>query len=420
MAIRIIGGRIIDPARNVDEIGDIVISGDTIANLGSVLADDEIIDASGLWVVPGLIDAHVHLREPGQKHKESIATGLQAAAAGGFTATLPMPNTEPANDSPKITRTMIEKARELGGTRIFPVSCVTVGRRGEQLAPFSKLCAAGAVAFSDDGSAVEDDEVMEQALEQCRVLKKPISQHAEDPAFSKGGALHQGEVSKRLGISGWPAEAEERIVSRDIALCEKTGAHVHVQHISTRGAVELVRQAKARGLAVTAEVTPHHLHLTDEAAVKLGALAKVNPPLREVEDVKACREALVDGTIDIIATDHAPHTLEDKEGGLEKAAFGMVGLETAVPLILLLVERGILTPARMVEAMSTMPARIFNLPGGTLAANAVADVTLIDPAAPHTIDPASFRSKGRNTPFGGWKVPGRAVRTIVNGKTIQR
>ncbi|MCP4603970.1 MAG: dihydroorotase [Proteobacteria bacterium] len=416
--MRIKGGRIIDPARHIDEISDLVISGNTIADPESTPKAGEVVDATGLWVVPGLIDAHVHLREPGQEHKENITTGLEAAAAGGFTAVLPMPNTIPPNDSPEITRMMIERASELKGTRIYPVAAATAERRGERLAPLAELVAAGAVAFSDDGNAVVDDSVMKEALVACCDLGVPLSQHAEDPLLSKDGVINSGDVAKKLDVPGWPCEAEDRIVARDINLLKTTGGHLHISHISTKGAIELVRKAKAEGLPVTAEVTPHHLHLTDQAAIDVGTLAKVNPPLRRAEDVDAARGALVDGTIDIIATDHAPHTLKDKENGLVEACFGMIGLEVAVPLMLLLVEQGVLTPMRMIEAMSTGPAKIFGLPGGTLAPGTIADITLINPARPHRIDPESFKSKGRNTPFGGWKVPGRAVSSIVNGKIV--
>ncbi len=416
MVLRITGGQIIDPSRKLKRVGDLVIAEKVLPETEGIPAGCETIDAKGCWVVPGLIDAHVHLREPGGEQKETIETGLRAAAAGGFTAVMSMPNTSPPNDSPAITRETMEKARALKGTNLYPIPAATVGRRGEQLGPLADLVAAGAVAFSDDGSAIADDKVMELALIKCGELGVAVAQHAEDPNLSRNGAIHGGQVAKKLGIPGWPAEAEERIVARDISLCEKTGGRVHVQHISTKGAVDLVREAKSRGLPVTAEVTPHHLLLTDEAVLEQGALAKVNPPLRTDRDVTACRKALSDGTIDIVATDHAPHTAQDKKGGLRNAAFGLVGLETAVPLLLLLVEKGVLSAARMIEAMSTAPARIFGLPGGTLAPGATADVTIIDPGASHIIDPDEFQSKGRNTPFSGWKVPGRAVCTIVSGR----
>lgn len=420
MGIIIKGGRIIDPALKLDEIGDLFVEDNAISDRAPTGPDTEIIDASGLWVCPGLIDAHVHLREPGQEAKEDIQSGLRAAARGGFTAVLPMPNTSPANDSAALTKMMIEKARSLRGTKLYPIAAATRGRLGRETGDLAALKEAGAVAFSDDGSAVEDDAVMAEVLCLCNELNVPFSQHAEDTSIVRGGVLHDGEVAKSLGVKGWPVEGEDRIVRRDIALAEKLGAAVHVAHVSTKGAVEAVRAAKARGVRVTAEVTPHHLLLTDETAKIKGTAAKVNPPLRSKEHLDACLEGLIDGTLDIVVTDHAPHTPADKEGGFEKAAFGMVGLETAAPLLLLLVQRGVLSPSRMIEAMSTGPARIFHLPGGVLSPGSAADITLINPDAPHIIEPSDFVSKSRNTPFDGTKVPGRAVAVIVDGRIIYR
>lgn len=416
MTIRISGGRIIDPSTERDEVADLYIDGSRISEpLDEV---SRTIDGTGLWVVPGLIDAHVHLREPGGEYKEDIATGLRAAAAGGFTAVLPMPNTSPPNDHREMTTMMREKAAALGGCRLYPVAAATVGRKGETLADLKALAEAGAVAFSDDGTAVVQDRVMTQALEQCAALGRPFSQHAEDPAVVKNGALHDGPVAKQLGVPGWPEAGETNIVKRDIELAERLHAHIHLAHMSTRSAITLIRDAKERGVDVTAEVTPHHLLLNDEVALTAGTLAKVNPPLRPQEDVVACQAALADGTLDIIATDHAPHSVEDKAGGFEKAAFGLIGLETAVPLMLHLVDIGSLTPMRMIAAMSTRPAEIFGLSGGTLQIGSVADIALIDPNDPFEIDPEDSFSKSRNTPFKGWSVPGRAVMTIVDGTVI--
>ncbi len=418
MPVLIKGGRIIDPSTGINEIGDLAFDGAVISQTPAAPAETEQIDASGLWVVPGLVDTHVHLREPGQEHKEDIATGLRAAAAGGFSAVLSMPNTDPANDRPEVTRLIIERARALGGSRVYPVAAATVGRQGKTLSPMAELLAAGAVAFSDDGSGLADSQVMEQALNACRELNVPFAQHAEDPALAAKGVIHDGAVAEQLGVPGWPAAAEEAMVARDIGLLESTGARLHVQHVSTAGAVSRIRRAQEQGLPVTAEVTPHHLLLTDRIALEVDTMAKVNPPLRPQRHVDACVKALADGTIDIMATDHAPHTHQDKQGGLERAAFGIVGLETAVPLLLSLVERGLLTPNRIIEAMSTAPCRIFGLPGGTLRPGSPADITLIDPALVHRINPATFESKGRNTPFAGIEVPGKVVRTIVDGQTI--
>lgn len=418
MATVIENGRIIDPARGIDQLGPVAIEDGRVVEVDSIDGAPEVIDATGCWVVPGLIDAHVHLREPGGEAKETIETGLAAAAAGGFTAVMPMPNTTPANDAPALTRMMIQKAVDLGGARVFPVAAATVGRLGRQVGDLSALAAAGAAAFSDDGSAVIDDDVMTAVLQQCHALGKVFSQHAEDPHLSKGAALHDGDVARKLGVSGWPEAAEHQVVARDIALAKRLGCRVHVAHVSAEATIELVRRAKADGVNVTAEVTPHHLMLTDAAAERIGTLAKVNPPLRPQSHVEACVTGLADGTIDIVATDHAPHTAADKGDDFEKAAYGMIGLETAVGLLLELVEAGAISPSRMIEAMSTKPARIFGLPGGTLAPGTVADVTIIDPSRRYTVDPGTFRSKSRNTPFSNRVLPGRAVHTIVAGRTV--
>jgi dihydroorotase len=402
----------------LDAAGTVVMEGGRLVEARPATAGDEVIDATGLWVVPGLIDAHVHLREPGGEHKEDIASGLRAAAKGGFTAVLPMPNTSPPIDTPELTRMQIDKARALGGTRVYPVAAATRGREGGEPGELGALTAAGAVAFSDDGDAIQDRGVMAEVLTRCKALSVPFSEHAEDAALSRDGILHDGPVARHLRVPGWPSAAEYRIVERDIALARELGAHVHFAHMSTKESVALIRKAKAEGLPITAEVTPHHLFLTDETAESAGPLAKVNPPLRPEADRAACRAALADGTLDIVATDHAPHTAEEKSLSFAEAPFGMVGLEIAVGLVLSLVAAGQLTPSRMIEALAASPARIFNLPGGTLAPGAPADVTLIDPSAPTRIDPGGFLSKSQNTPFSGRQVPGRVVRTIVEGKTV--
>jgi dihydroorotase len=418
MSYIIKNGRVIDPSRGIDEIGNVSVRNSIIVDPSTNLTDAEEIDARGLWIVPGLIDAHVHLREPGGEQKETIATGLKSAAAGGFTAVVSMPNTSPPNATPSVTKMIIENALALGGTRVYPMAAATVDRAGKSMGNLDALVQAGAMGFSDDGSAVVDDLIMEQVLLKCRELKVPFSQHAEDPSLSAGGALHDGAVSSALGVKGWSSKAEWQIVKRDISLAKKLDAQLHVQHISTKQAIDLVRKAKAGGLRVSAEVTPHHLHLTDDIALEVGTQAKVCPPLRPKEHVDACRAGLRDGTIDMVATDHAPHTAEDKQSDFHKAAFGMVGLEISLPLMLLLVDEGLITPLRLIEAMSTKPAHLLGLPGGTLEPGAAADITLIDPDRPFVIKPELFVSKGRNTPFAQWKVPGRAVRTIVAGKTV--
>jgi dihydroorotase len=419
-AIQIKNGRIIDPATGRDGMGDLFIENGSIV---SVLSGPPAttIDATGLWVVPGLIDAHVHLREPGFEHKETIETGTSAAAAGGFTQIIAMPNTTPTADTSEVLTMVMKKAEALGGTRVVQSCAITRGRKGTELVDYQTIVKdTGVTVFTDDGDGVADDELMERAVQQLAPLDAVISQHSEYAAISKKAAIHDGAVAKSIQVAGQPLESEDAMVRRDIALAEKYHARIHVSHISSAGAIDAVRAAKARGLSVTAEVTPHHLHLTDETVLEAGTIAKVAPPLRPNEHMTACRAALSDGTIDIIATDHAPHTLEDKSGTIDNAAFGMVGLEIAVPTILTLVQQNVLSPMRMIDAMSTQPARIFKLPGGTLAAGAVADVTLIHPDKPFAIDPRTFKSKGINTPFAGFLTPGKAVMTIVGGKVIYR
>jgi len=415
--VAILNGRIIDPNRGIDAIKDLFLEDGVIVEQ---LLDhaDEIIDAKGLWVVPGLIDAHVHLREPGFEYKETIATGLAAAAAGGFAWVMPMPNTNPVTDTVDVFKAIIDKANNLGGTKVLPVPAITTGRAGKELVDMEALVQVGATAFSDDGSGLEDDALMKRALKEAARLKVVIAQHSEVAKISAGGVVHKGTVARDLDLPGWDVAAEETMIARDIELVRQTGGALHVSHISTAKAIELVRKAKKEGLLVTAEVTPHHLHLTDELIRSGSTLAKVNPPLRPSIHVEACRAALADGTIDIVATDHAPHSTKDKEGGFKKAAFGMVGLEIAVPTLLSLVESNVLTPLRMIEAMSYAPAKIFKLAAGTLSPGAPANVTIINPTDSHKIDASLFKSKGKNTPFNNFKVPGRTVKTIIAGKII--
>ncbi|MBN2718178.1 MAG: dihydroorotase [Deltaproteobacteria bacterium] len=417
--IHIRNGRIIDPSENRDESGDLFIeNGVLVASLNQ--AADRVIDATGLWVVPGLIDAHVHLREPGFEHKETIETGCHAAAAGGFTKIVAMPNTNPTADNPDVIDRVMRKAQSLGGTRVIQSCAITKGRKGIELVDFKRIVdETGVTVFTDDGDGVSDDALMETAVQQLAPLNAVISQHSEYAHISKKAAMHDGDVSKSINIVGQPIESEDAMVRRDIGLAQKYNARIHVSHISSATAIEAVRNAKARGLSVTAEVTPHHLHLTDDAVLEAGTIAKVAPPLRPSEHVTACRAALADGTIDIIATDHAPHTLDDKAGAIDTAAFGMVGLEIAVPTILDLVRHEIISPMRMIDAMSTRPANILGLLGeGTLRVGTRADVTLIAPDRPFEIDPRTFKSKGINTPFAGFRAPGKAVMTIVDGDVV--
>jgi dihydroorotase len=418
------GGRVIDPASGRDEPADVLLAGGKVEAVGQGLgAPDgvETIDASGLVVAPGFIDLHTHLREPGQEELETIATGALSAVAGGFTAVCAMPNTDPVCDNQGVVGFVVSQAQRAGKARVYPIGAVSLGQKGQQLAEFGELVGAGAVAVSDDGHPVMSSHLMRTALEYAKVFGIPVADHCEEMTLAEGGAMHEGIVSTRLGLKGIPSAAEEIMVARDILLAELTGGHVHLCHMSTRGSVELIRRAKDAGLRVTAEACPHHFTLTHEACDGYNTNAKMNPPLREDADREAIREALRDGTIDAIATDHAPHHYDAKEREFDQAPNGIIGLETAFPLANTeLVRSGLLTLPQLVERMSTVPARIFGLPGGSLAKGAPADVVVLDPEVEWLVDPASFRSKSRNTPFGGRKVRGRAVATIVRGHIVFR
>jgi dihydroorotase len=422
MSFVIRGGRVLDPANSVDAVQDLLIQDGKIARLGPKLAVPHattVIDAAGKVVCPGFIDMHVHLREPGYEYKETVASGTRAAAAGGFTAVCCMANTSPVNDNRSITDYILAKARSEGIVRVYPIGAVTRGLEGKELAELAELAEAGCVGFSDDGKCVMNAELYRRAMEYTLPFAAPVISHAEDHALSRSGAMHEGVVSTELGLRGIPAAAEDVMVARDIVLAELTGAHVHIAHLSTAGAVRLVRDAKARGVHVTAEVTPHHLLLTDEAVRSWDANTKMAPPLRTKRDTEALVEALADGTLDCIATDHAPHAVADKEGEFDRAANGIVGLETAFTVLHdRLVRPGVLPLATLVARLSRDPARLLNLAGGSLTVGAAADVTLIDPATAVTIDPARFASKSRNTPFGGWTATGAPWKTIVGGKIV--
>jgi len=422
MSLLIKNGRVVDPANSLDAVQDVLISGARIERVGPdlpVAADTTVLDATGKIVCPGFIDIHVHLREPGYEYKETVATGTRAAAAGGFTAVCCMANTQPVNDNRSITDYIRAKAAVEGVVRVYPIGAVTRGLRGEELAELAELAEAGCVAFSDDGKCVMNAALYRRAMEYTLPFGAPIISHAEDHELSRGTSMHEGVVSTELGVPGAPAAAEDIMVARDILLAELTGAHVHIAHLSTAGAVRLVRDAKARGIRVTAEVTPHHLLLTEDAVRTFDANAKMNPPLRSKRDTEVLLEALVDGTIDCIATDHAPHAGSEKEGEFDRAAFGIIGLETAVGLLLdRLVGPGALPLGTLISRLSRDPARLLGLPGGSLAPGAAADLTLIDPGATWTVDPAKFASKSRNTPFGGWSVTGRPWKTIVGGSIV--
>jgi dihydroorotase len=415
------GGTIVDPATAVPRPGDVVIDGDRIAGIappGSVSSEGRVLDATGMLVLPGLVDMHVHLREPGQEYKETIATGTQAAVAGGVTSLACMANTNPVNDSGAVTRFILEQAAKANTARVYPVGALSVGLEGRQLAEFGEMRRAGIVAVSDDGRPVMDAGLMRRALEYARMFDLLVIAHEEDCGLAAGGAMHEGVVAVSLGLRGVPAAAEEIMVARDIALAELTGGRLHIAHLSTRGAVELVRAAKARGVAVSAEVTPHHLFLTDEAVADYDTNAKMAPPLRSRVDVDAVRAGLADGTIDAIASDHAPHHRDEKDVEFEHAANGIVGLETLLGLGLRLIGEGVCDLPTFVRRASAAPARLLGIPAGTLAPGALADLVVVDPKRRWTVDPAAFRSKSRNTPFGGWELTGKAVMVLVGGRVV--
>jgi dihydroorotase len=423
MSLLLRGGRVIDPANNVDAVQDVLIADDKIERLGRSLeapAGAEIVDANGKIVCPGFIDIHVHLREPGYEYKETVATGTRAAAAGGFTAVCCMANTNPVNDNGAVTDYILAKAKVEGVVRVYPIGAVTRGLHGEELAELAELADSGCVAFSDDGRCVMNAGLYRRAMEYTLPFGTPLISHAEDASLSRGASMNEGVVSTETGLPGQPAAAEDIMVARDILLAELTGAHVHIAHVSTAGAVRLIRDAKARGLQVTAEVTPHHLVLTEEAVRTWDPNTKMAPPLRTKRDVEALLEALADGTIDCIATDHAPHALSEKEGEFDRAAFGIVGLETAVAVLLdRLVRPGLLPLSTLIARLSRDPARLLNLPGGNLAPGAPADVTILDPDAETVVEPLRFRSRSRNTPFGGWPLRGAPWMTLVGGHIVR-
>jgi dihydroorotase len=417
------GGRVVDPSQGLDGVQDILLVDGKVAVLGlgleGVPEDVERVDCRGLVVTPGLIDVHVHLREPGGEHKETIATGAASAVAGGFTTICAMPNTDPVIDSPATVGFVAAMGREAGLARVYPVGALSIGQKGERLTEIGELVEAGAVGITDDGLPVMDSGLMRRAMEYALAFDIPVADHAEDVGLSRGGVMNEGATSARLGLRGKPNAAEDVHVARDLMVAELTGGRIHLQHVSTRMAVDLIRQAKARGVRVTAEATPHHLLLTEEAVDGYNTNAKMNPPLRSMADREAVVAGFLDGTLDTLATDHAPHHYDEKEQAFDDAPFGIVGLETAVGLILHhFVHTGQMSLATFVERASCAPARAFRLPGGTLVPGAPADVTVLDLERGWTVDPRAFRSRSRNTPFGGWDLQGRAVRTVVGGKSV--
>src|SRR5438477_4485423 len=420
------GGRIIDPSRDMDQAGDVLIQDGKIAGVGrSVSAPDGALvrNVNGKVIAPGLIDLHVHLREPGNEDEETVASGARAGAAGGFTAICAMPNTDPVTDNQAAVGFIVRQSGRAGLARVHPIGAVSIGQKGERLAEFGEMVGAGAVAVSDDGKPIVSSHLMRTALEYARTFDIPAADHCEEPTLSAGGVMHEGLVATRLGLKGIPSAAEEIMVARNVLLAELTGGHVHLCHISARGSVAIIREAKERGIRVTAEATPHHLVLSDVACEEYDTHAKMNPPLREAMDVEALQGALKEGVIDCIASDHAPHAYDEKEAAFDDAPFGIVGLETAFAVAHTeLVESGLFTLPQLIRRMSTDPARVFHLAeaggGGTLAPGSVADVAVFDTTAKWSVDPAAFHSKSRNTPFTGRALTGRAVLTIVAGTIV--
>ncbi len=425
MRILIKGGKVVDPAQGLDDLRDVLVEDGRILDLVAPgletgFNDDvEVIEAAGLIVTPGLVDMHVHLREPGEEYKETIATGTAAAAAGGFTAVAAMPNTIPVNDNRSQTEFILEQARLTGSVHVFPVAAMTVGSEGKELCQYGELAGAGAVAVSDDGRPVTSSQMMRRVLEYSQVFNLIAISHAEDLSLSAGGVMNEGSMSTRLGLAGIPAEAEEIAIYRDIKLAALAKAPLHLAHVSTAGSVEIIRQAKAQGLRITAETAPHYFSLTEEAVAGYRTEAKMNPPLRTQNDVDAIIQGLADGTLDAVATDHAPHSEIEKKLEFERASFGIIGLETALPLTLNLVRKGHLTLSRAIELLSTNPSKILGIPGGSLTPGQPADLTLIDLNASWVVKASRFKSLSRNTPFEGQTMTGQAVLTMVNGRTVQ-
>lgn len=416
------GGRVIDPSQELDIASDLLVVDGKVAEIGKNLTapdEAEVIDVSGLIVAPGLIDVHVHFREPGMEEAETVATGARAAVAGGFTGVCVMPNTDPVTDNQAAVGFIVKQGGDANAARVYPIAAITLQQLGERLSEFGELVAAGAVAVSDDGHPVVSSHMMRTALEYAQTFGIPIVDHCEDPSLAAGGVMHEGLVSSRLGLKGIPSAAEEIMVARDALLAELTEGRVHICHVSTEGSVEIIRQAKSRGARITAEATPHHFTLTDVACEQYDTNTKMNPPLREDHDVAAVIEGLKDGTLDVIATDHAPHHYEAKERDFDDAPFGVVGLETALGVgVSELVDTKQLSLYDLIHCMSTKPARIFDLPGGGLSGGSPADLVVFDPTRLWIVDEAKFLSKSRNTPFSGRELSGAVVRTVVAGMTV--
>ncbi len=416
-------GLVIDPLEGIHDKADIYVENGKVIKIAERITKRGVkqIDLDGLVVAPGFIDIHVHLREPGYEYKEDIESGLKAAIAGGFTTICCMPNTKPVNDNPYITEYIISRANKLKLAKVYPIGAITVRQEGKILTPMAQLKRAGVIAFSDDGFSVENSDLLLRAFQYSNHFNTVIIQHPEDNYLSNGGVMNEGEVSARLGMRGIPNIAEDVIIARDIMLADYAGSRYHVAHLSTKKGLELVKEAKKSNIKVTCEVTPHHLLLTDRSIEEynFSTCVKMKPPLRTEKDRKALIEGLKDGTVDVIASDHAPHHKDEKELPFEDAPFGIVGLETTVSVLLdRLVREGIISLERLIELLSTNPAKILSLPGGTLKEGSVADITVIDPQREHTIDPKKFYSKGRSTPFAGWRVKGKVVMTIIEGRIV--